>query len=110
MLLHHVVGDILSLGCINHILNTIEELIYIPCDKTYAVLAAEMDELLYLNREGQLYFETDSSVYRVDQEKNCPPLPCIDCHRSNSGYSAPSRVRPPDVLPIPLSYDYPRQA
>ncbi len=50
-------------------LNTIEELIYIPCDKTYAVLAAEMDELLYLNREGQLYFETDSSVYRVDQEK-----------------------------------------
>lgn len=50
-------------------LNTIEELIYIPCDKTYAVLAAEMDELLYLNREGQFYFETNSSVYRVDQEK-----------------------------------------
>ncbi len=50
-------------------LNTIEELIYIPYDKTYAVLEAEMRELLYLNRDGQLYFQIDGAVYRVDQEK-----------------------------------------
>lgn len=53
----------------NNILNTIEELIYIPCNKTYAVLAAEMEGLLYLNRAGQMYFEIDSAVYRVDLEK-----------------------------------------
>ena len=50
-------------------LNTIEEMLYIPYDKTYAVLAAEMRELLYMNRGGQLYFEIDSAVYRIDQEK-----------------------------------------
>lgn len=53
----------------NSALNTIEEQIYIPYDKTYAVLAAEMKELLYLNRKGQLYFESGSAVYRVDQAK-----------------------------------------
>lgn len=53
----------------DNILNTIEELLYIPYYKTHAVLAAEMRELLYMNRGGQLYFETDSAVYRVDQEK-----------------------------------------
>ena len=51
------------------VLNTIEELIYIPYDKTYAVLAAEMSGLLYLNRDGLLYFEMDRAVYRVDSEK-----------------------------------------
>lgn len=53
----------------NNTLNTIEELIYIPYDKNYAVLLAELNELLYLNRDGQLYFELDSAVYRVDPEK-----------------------------------------
>lgn len=47
-------------------LNTIEELLYIPSDKTYAVLAAELEKLLYLNREGQLYLNLDYTVYRVD--------------------------------------------
>lgn len=50
-------------------LNTIEELIYIPYDKNYAVLLAELNELLYLNRDGQLYFELDSAIYRVEPEK-----------------------------------------
>lgn len=50
-------------------LNTIEELIYIPYDKTYAVLKAQMSGLLYLNRDGLLYFAIDSAVYRVDQGK-----------------------------------------
>lgn len=50
-------------------LNTIEELIYMPYDKTYAVLEAQMSGLLYLNRGGLLYFKIDSMVYRVDQER-----------------------------------------
>lgn len=50
----------------NSTLNTVEELVYIPYDKTYSVLAAEMEELLYLNRDQQLYFVLDSNVYKVD--------------------------------------------
>lgn len=50
----------------NSSLNTIEELVYIPSDKTYAVLAAELDKLLYLNRDGQLYLNLDYAVYKAD--------------------------------------------
>lgn len=46
--------------------NTIEELVYIPYSKTYAVLAAEMDTLLYLNREQKLYLLADNVLYGVD--------------------------------------------
>ncbi len=47
-------------------LNTVEELIYIPYDKTYTMLAAEMSALLYLNRGSQLFFALDGVVYKVD--------------------------------------------
>lgn len=46
--------------------NTIEELLYIPYDKTYGVLAAEMDRLLYLNREQKLYLVLNNTVYGID--------------------------------------------
>lgn len=46
--------------------NTIEELLYIPYDKSYAVLAAEMDQLLYLSREQKLYLLLNGVVYGVD--------------------------------------------
>jgi len=45
---------------------TIEELVYIPYDRTYSVLAAEMEQLLYLNREQKLYLALNSAVYVVD--------------------------------------------
>lgn len=46
--------------------NTIEELVYIPYDKTYSVLAAEMDRLIYLNREQKLYLVLNHVMYGVD--------------------------------------------
>lgn len=46
--------------------NTIEELVYIPYNRTYAVLAAEMEKLLYMNRDQKLYLTLNSAVYRVD--------------------------------------------
>lgn len=56
-------------------LNTIEELLYIPYDKTYAVLAAEMDSLLYLNRDRKLYLKLDNTVYEIDlTERVCTPM------------------------------------
>ncbi|MCH5341126.1 MAG: hypothetical protein J1E01_06650 [Acetatifactor sp.] len=56
-------------------LNTIEELLYIPYDKTYAVLSAELDNLLYLNRDQKLYLKLENMVYEIDLVKReCVPL------------------------------------
>ena len=46
--------------------NTIEELLYIPYDRIYSVLDAEMSRLLYLNREQKLYLVLNNCVYGVD--------------------------------------------
>ncbi len=50
----------------NNTLNTIEEVVYIPYNKTYSVLRAEMQQLLYLNRNQKLYFWLENTVYEVD--------------------------------------------
>lgn len=50
----------------NSALNTIEELIYIPYAKTYSVLSAEIDQLLYMNRDQKLYVELENIVYSID--------------------------------------------
>lgn len=48
--------------------NTIEELLYIPYDKSYAVLAAEVEQLLYLNLGQKLYLMLNHVVYGIDLE------------------------------------------
>lgn len=47
-------------------LNTIEELVYIPYPKAYAVLAEEMEQLLYLNRDQKLYLLLEDGVYGIN--------------------------------------------
>lgn len=47
-------------------LNTIEEIIYIPYDKSYTVLDEELSRLLYLSREQKLYLSLENNVYCVD--------------------------------------------
>ena len=49
-------------------LNTIEEEVYIPYSKSYAVLKDEMNQLLYQNRQQHLYFFLENGVYDVDLE------------------------------------------
>ncbi len=46
--------------------NTIEEALYIPYDKTYQILKAELEPLLYLSRENFLYFKLENAVYEVN--------------------------------------------
>ena len=48
------------------VLNTIEESLYIPYDKTYQILKAEVNQLLYLNRENYLYIILEDSVYEIN--------------------------------------------
>lgn len=47
-------------------LNTVEEAVYLPYAKTYAVLSTEMEQLLYMNREEKLYLFLENTVYGVD--------------------------------------------
>lgn len=49
-------------------MNTIEENVYIPYDKSYAVLQIQMEQLLYLNREQLLYLMLEDLVYSIDLE------------------------------------------
>ncbi len=47
-------------------LNTVEEVVYISSGKSFGVLAREMEQLLYLNREGELYLFLDHTVFRIN--------------------------------------------
>lgn len=49
-------------------LNAIEEEVYIPYSKSYAVLKDEMEQLLYRNRQQHVYFFLENGVYDVDLE------------------------------------------
>lgn len=50
----------------NSSLNTVEEELYIPYDGTYRILRAEMEQLLYLNREEYLYLLLSGSIYEIN--------------------------------------------
>ena len=52
----------------NSMTNTVEELVYIPYDKSFELLAADMRRLSYANKDGIYYFILDDSVYAVDLE------------------------------------------
>lgn len=47
-------------------LNTIEEVLYIPYDKTYQILKAEADRLLYLSWENYLYLMFGNTLYEIN--------------------------------------------
>ena len=52
----------------NSITNTVEELVYIPYDKSYELLKSDMKQLTYVNKSGIFYFILSGSVYAVDLE------------------------------------------
>lgn len=59
----------------NSSVNTLEELLYIPYDRGYAVLAAEMQRLLYLNKNQKIYLELGNQVYEISlTERTYAPL------------------------------------
>ena len=50
----------------NSMSNTVEEMAYIPYDKSYELLKTDIDNLSYMSRTGNYYFMMDGSVYAVD--------------------------------------------
>lgn len=69
-------GEVGLQVCIyNSALNTTEELLYIPYERTYSVLAAELEQLLYMNREQKLYLSLNHTIYCVNlAEKTYAPI------------------------------------
>ncbi|MDE6406953.1 MAG: hypothetical protein K2M20_15035, partial [Lachnospiraceae bacterium] len=55
-----------ALYAYNSMANTVEEMAYIPYDKSYELLKTDIEELSYLSRTGIYYFMLDGSVYAVD--------------------------------------------
>jgi hypothetical protein len=50
----------------NGMLNTVEELIYIPYDKSYATLKTDVEQLSYVNKNSIFYIYLDGSILAVD--------------------------------------------
>lgn len=50
----------------NGMLNTVEELIFIPYDKSFAALKADVEQLSYINRSGMLYLYLDGSILGIN--------------------------------------------
>lgn len=50
----------------NGMMNTTEELVFIPYDKSFAVLRSDMEELSYISNSNIFYFYLDGSIMAVD--------------------------------------------
>lgn len=46
--------------------HTVEEEVFIPSNKSYQVLQAELGELKYVNEQKMLYLMMNSSIYKID--------------------------------------------
>ena len=47
-------------------MNTIREDIYIPYDKSFALLSANIDRMSYINRRNELFLYIDEMVYKIN--------------------------------------------
>lgn len=54
----------------NSALNTIEEEVFIPYSKSYAVLASDLEQLIYLNSSNELFLYLNGSIFRIRLEEN----------------------------------------
>ncbi|MGN0133051.1 MAG: hypothetical protein ACI4AA_11470 [Lachnospiraceae bacterium] len=54
----------------NSVLNTIEEEVFIPYDKSYAVLASDLEQLTYLNSSNELFLYLGGSIFCIKLEEN----------------------------------------
>ena len=50
----------------NGMLNTVEEQIFIPYNKSFATLKADVEQLSYINKSGVYYMYLDGSIFAID--------------------------------------------
>ncbi len=54
----------------NSALNTIEEEVFIPYSKSYAVLSSDLEQLIYLNSSNELFLYLNDSIFCIRLEEN----------------------------------------
>ena len=67
----------------NSMTNTVEELVYIPYDKSYDLLANDIEQLSYVNKAGIYYFILDGSVYAVNLKSQAYQVLISGLHEDN---------------------------
>ena len=58
----------IQLYAYNGIMNTIEELAFVPYDKTYEMLKVNVEQLSYLNQKAEFYVYLEGTIFCVDLE------------------------------------------
>lgn len=59
----------------NGMLNTVEELIFIPYNKSYATLKTDMEQLSYINKNGIFYIYLDGSILAINlMDQTCEEI------------------------------------
>lgn len=56
----------ISLSFYDGSVNTVEEMIYIPCNCPQDILMEEVDQLAYINKNGKLYLMWENRMYGID--------------------------------------------
>lgn len=72
--------------------NTVEEMAYIPCSHSQAILMKEVDQLSYINRNGKLYLLWDDQIYAVDVVKHSSEIVVENLTEENYKVSDSNRM------------------
>ena len=72
--------------------NTVEEMAYIPCSHSQAILMKEVDQLSYINRNGKLYLLWDDQIYAVDVVKHSSEIVVENLTEENFKVSDSNRM------------------
>lgn len=51
-------------------MNTIEERVYVPYNKSYAMLKSSMDRIAYVSRKNDLFLYLDEAIYKVNLDSH----------------------------------------
>lgn len=54
------------------LLNTVEELLYVPMDSSYEIIDSELKQLAYINKSNVFFFMYDGTIYAANlEERSC---------------------------------------
>lgn len=74
------------------LLNTVEELVYIPSDSSYELLEAEIGQLSYINRSGIFFFMHEGAIFAADLENRSCEIMASDLQEGSFRVSDSNRT------------------
>lgn len=72
--------------------NTVEEMIYIPCTQPQSILMEEVDQLAYINKNGKLYLMWENRMYGIDIVNRSSEIMVEDLTEENYKVSDSNRM------------------